>query len=182
MEASPKAAGSRGIRELLNKNPIVKVGAVLLFFVLAAVVFIQTRPNLTGRMYFSSDDGKTWFVDEAQAAPFEKDGATAYQAEVFTIDQGKTLFVGYLLRYKPEARERMNAIIRDPKSLGVLSGFEVKKPGGDKWYGPDDSGTSQFGPGYAGEGYTSVTAVTGPKGERAVRVTPDTLELVRKGG
>jgi hypothetical protein len=89
------------------------------------------------KAYFSDDDGATWFADDrAKVPPFERNGKTAHGAEMFTCDGGKTLFVGWLRRYTPEAKKRreqmaQRATGQSPTIFGEMedpSGVEIKKP------------------------------------------------------
>ena len=60
--------------------------------------------------YFSTDDGKTWFADEAtKLAPFRKDGKDAVRAYVFKCADGKK-FIAFLERLTPEGKKKVEAI------------------------------------------------------------------------
>jgi len=59
-------------------------------------------------VYFSADDGKTYFpLDAATASPTQHDGKVAWRAHVFSCDGGKTLFVGYLSKFSPIIEESL---------------------------------------------------------------------------
>lgn len=64
-----------------------------------------TRPRIPTRAYYTIDDGQTWFEDDiSKVAPFEHEGKTAYRVQLFTCDDGKTVFPTYLERYTPQAK------------------------------------------------------------------------------
>src|SRR6267154_2521014 len=80
-----------------------------LFLVILAFIVFQTHgrgdvATASGKAFFSVDDGKTWFPDDAKnIPPFDKDGKQAVRAFVYRCADGTT-FVNYLQRYKPEAK------------------------------------------------------------------------------
>ncbi len=68
---------------------------------------------------------------------------------MFTCDHGDTHFVGYLLRFKPEAKLRiesqlkLGADTRGNRGPMDMNGAEVKRPGDSAWVGyfdPRDTG------------------------------------------
>lgn len=116
----------------------------------AVAIYLQARgpDSGPGRVYFSNDDGKTTFVDEAtKLAPFDKDGKPAYRAHVFEC--GGKRVVGYLSRYTPEAHQVLaeakaaRAAGRPPPNVIALSavgtyGMQVKRPGAPTWVSQAD--------------------------------------------
>src|SRR5690242_16978179 len=106
-----------GIRETTNQHPAIATAviAVLILGALGVGVWqFATSSNASGPtagdklLFFSDDDGKTWFTDDrTKLAPFDHNGKKAYQAMVFTCDGGKTKFVAYLMRYTPEFKAKM---------------------------------------------------------------------------
>ena len=78
-----------GIRETLNKNPSITTGVTIGIIVVALVAIIYqamgNRPNLTPpRLYYTTDDGKNWFDEEAsKIPPFDHKGAQAVRVYVF---------------------------------------------------------------------------------------------------
>ena len=74
-----------GIRETINKNPIIPISLSALA-IIAAIFFVtrefacDKRP-VTGTpqaAYYTTDDGQTWFVDDIyKITPFDKDGKQA---------------------------------------------------------------------------------------------------------
>lgn len=92
--------------------------------------------------FYSTDDGKTWFVDDAEKIPpFDKDGKPAYRVYVYRCADGKP-FISHLERYTPEAKKKLEEIVAkgpdadvDPGVMEMIymNGVEVKDPGtGDK--------------------------------------------------
>jgi hypothetical protein len=85
--------------------------------------------------WFTTDDGKTWFADDAQKIPpFEKDGKEAVRVFVFTCDDGKTHWAGYLQKYSPEAKrvlERGEAPANVDEIL--MKGTLFKNLGDEQW-------------------------------------------------
>ena len=141
------------IREKLGESKIggLLVGVVLL--VIAGVALtIELWPttqhvNLATN-YYSDDDGKTYYSDSLfKFSPYAHEGKTAYRAFVYQSDHGK--FVGFLLRYKPYARKRLEdaynkaqASGADPQKAVLLTianndirygGAEVRFPADTKW-------------------------------------------------
>lgn len=129
-----------GVREAIQSKRGVVVAAV--FFLIAVIV---TYSQMTGRTsnstldgtggYFSIDDGTTWFeADASKIPPFEYKGQQAVRAYVFTCDGGKTRFVGFLERYRPDAKQLLEKGNSGAPSLAannsvlISNGVEVKPP------------------------------------------------------
>lgn len=137
-----------GIRETLNKNPGITTG-VTAAIILIALVFIIWQAGGGGgvgaaqaKSFYSVDDGKTFFVDDAEKIPpFEHEGKTAVRAHVYTCDDGKTKQVAYLERYTDQAKKVMEKMrsgeVTDQQIMAMeeiqMTGILVKAPGtGDK--------------------------------------------------
>lgn len=137
------------VRQTLREKPMA-AGAVAAGLLLTAVICIglQSRgpdgPAAGERAFFSIDDGKTWFADDAKKRPpFTKDGKEAVRAYVYRSSDGKT-FVNHLERFTPEAKQALDEADKaDPKGKGAAdlssvqsaytSGRELKRPGEAKW-------------------------------------------------
>jgi hypothetical protein len=149
-----------GLRETLNENPGITTAATAII-ILGAVVFVVLSVMRgdgadagTGgeKAYFSDDDGKSFFVDErTKVPPFDRNGKPAVRAQLFTCDGGKTKFVGWLERYTPEAKKRLENQIQQnggkmPMVLEDEGGVEMKKPGtGEKgWVKRGDPAVEQI--------------------------------------
>jgi len=166
------------LRETLNAKPVYAmtgVGGLLLIGLV--VVFFQARgpsaPVARNQEFFTVDDGKTWFKDDAtKLPPFDKGGKQAVRAYVFRSAKG-TEFVNHLERFKPEARRALEeAATSDPNAKGpprnlaaiqsaYIGGREVKRPGEPKW---TSAGSFREA--------AQVTAIKSPDGSEAVAVEP----------
>lgn len=134
-----------GLREKLN-HPAALVVVVATLCLIMAVLWL-TRGNeaaeqsFINKAYFSIDDGKTVFVDDAgKLPPFNHDGKPAYRCMVYTTDARKTQYVGYLLRYPEDVKKKYEVAMqsRDPGAAmrqgTILSASaEVKQPGQADW-------------------------------------------------
>src|SRR5213083_2596184 len=76
----------------------------------------------TERAFFTVDDGKTWFIDEAtQLAPFQRDGKEAVRA--YVIECNGKRFVNHLERYTPEGKQamlRLREVVKKGPPPGAL--------------------------------------------------------------
>ena len=132
-----------GLRETLNENPRLTTGITvgIIVIVLAWILWprggAQTGDGGGGvatQTFFTTDDGQTWFPDDAtKIPPFKKDNKDAVRAVVYKCG-GKT-FVNHLERYDAAAQK---ALAANTGSDAVMSdsletGLEVKAPGGKDW-------------------------------------------------
>src|SRR5580765_361837 len=108
------------LRASLSGKPIRAIAvAVVLLLIGLAIIASQLRsasaPVSQSQAFFTIDDGKTWFADDAaKLPPFDKDGKQAVRAYVFRSDKGK-VFVNHLERFKPDAKRAINKASRtDP--------------------------------------------------------------------
>ena len=131
-----------GIRETLNQNrlptvlvAVVAVGVAMTWAVLRVKNSGGNDPIPSGRCWFTIDDGRSWFADDARKlAPFEHQGKLAVRCYVYTCDGGKTKFVTHLERYSPEAKRAIkeraeNRQVAAPMMGSFAAGVEVKAPG-----------------------------------------------------
>lgn len=135
-----------GVREKLNDNPGV-TSAVTIAIIIIVLIFIfwpsggiGGGASGPGKMFFSDDDGKTWFPDDAtKIPPFDHNGKQAVEAVVYKCD-GKT-FVNHLKRYTSAGKKKMEEInakkdaMIDPSVMETIQsrGVEVKLPGAKDW-------------------------------------------------
>lgn len=140
------------LRDTINRNAkfVAATVAVLLVAALGWYAFQtrSTRPpgSAATRQFLSTDEGKSWFLDQSgEFAPVQHDGAAAVEAVVFTCDEGKTRWAGYLRRYSPRGKEIMQTIRanvetgRPPEILPELPAeTEVKLPGQADWIKTSD--------------------------------------------
>lgn len=144
-----------GIRETLNQNPAITTGATIGIIVIALIFIVMQiiprGPDMPSESFFTTDDSSpeaalaALFEDDIEKIPpFDHNGKTAYRAQVFTCDKGKTRFVAYIERYTPEAKKRMTELRANagkPPAEGMpplgmdpmMTGVEYKKPGGKEW-------------------------------------------------
>ncbi len=131
-----------------RKKSKVVIGAVLVAVIGAVAVLVVSRSSSGDgvddrpqRSFFTIDDGKTWFADDAaKVPPFTKDGKEAVRAYVFKCHDGKQ-FVAYLERYTPDGKQRIEQLsARSEKDKEVVAfvadepaGVEVKMPGQAVW-------------------------------------------------
>jgi len=144
------------LRQSLNQNPklaVVLAAGGILIALLAAVWALWPGNGLAsantgqpGQVFFSSDDGKTFFADDpSKIPPFEKDGKQVYRAYVFRGADGKP-FVSCLARYTPQVKQQLQAIYarppeqRNPMVIAQLEldCLEVKAPGQSEWLSRSD--------------------------------------------
>ena len=106
------------IRETLNKYPGRVSGVMIAVIVLAlgCVLYWETsssgpRPLLINKLYYSADDGASYYPDMATIVPpyTNKDGKTAVRAYVFKC-QGGSPFVGYLEKFTPQSKELYDSV------------------------------------------------------------------------
>jgi len=133
-----------GIRETFNRHEkvVITFGAGVIATALLLIVgqLLRDRPHVvpsTVQLFYSDDDGRTWFVDDAsKAPPFDHNGNQAVRAEVFRCRDGVP-FVGCLLRYSDAAKAMIaRTAAADPNS-GTVQRYdglmESKKPGETTW-------------------------------------------------
>jgi hypothetical protein len=146
------------VRKAIQGKPVFGVGIAIVMLLLAGLIIAreywpQKKPDAS-RAYLTDDDGKTWYVESAYSVPpLDHDGKTAVFAEIFTYDGGSKQFCGYLQKYTPEAKKRLDASIAEAVQNGqqpgsaklfqdhwfMQQGTLVKSVGpGDKWISVSD--------------------------------------------
>jgi len=128
---------SAGIRETLGNSRMIGVVAVLV--ALVAGWWAMTSMSKPGQMLtFTTDDGKSTFEESnVMVPPFSRKGAEAVQAVMVSCDGGKTMIVGYLAKYDPDARRTVESMIKNNRG-GMMPLPEIKKPGDSNWVKPAD--------------------------------------------
>ena len=126
-----------GIRDIIEKQkrwfvPIVAAGIVVSFYSIWQSARSGELSEVVSRVYFSDDDGKTYFVEDiAKDYSFDHDGKPAYRAFVYKCASSSP-FVGFLGR-RTEGPKRPSPDARyatDSHSAPL----EIKKPGDSKWF------------------------------------------------
>ena len=137
-----------GIRETLNENPRLTTGVTAGIIAVTLIWIIWSNLggggaatiNDGGQVFFTDDDGKSWFADDAKKVPpFDHNGKEAFRAHVYKCD-GKT-FVNHMERYTPAAKKKMEEIMAKPEAMNdptVMEsiqsvGLEFKSPGQPNW-------------------------------------------------
>jgi len=139
------------VREIINRNSKLTLAVMIVgvFTVLSVAAYQARMPSVIVPTsgYFSDDDGKTYFQDDAsKIPPFDHNGKPAVSAYLFTAGDGKP-FVGYLERaISAEARDAVitarRQLIEQASSRSIpdssvieqiAKSMEVKRPGADKW-------------------------------------------------
>jgi hypothetical protein len=133
------------IREKLDQfKSAGAIAAVLMIIGACIYAYMNSgdlRPPGYRSVFFTTDDGKTWFEDSVEnVAPYTKDGKQAVQAHVYSCNGGKVKFVGYLERMSPEAKaeidkyKAMNSMPDTPTAQRIYEGgVQVKRPGEPEW-------------------------------------------------
>lgn len=128
-----------GVRDQINSKPAI-AGAVIagVIVLLIAFIFLQLRANhespISGeRMYYTTDDGRTWFADAVEKIPpFDHNGSMAVRCYVFKTSNSAP-FVGYLETYTQPVHDRLAGITKGLAPIDQWSGTLVKRPGDAKW-------------------------------------------------
>jgi hypothetical protein len=145
-----------GLRESIKSNQFLAVALAGVMIVGSGIaIFLQARDDgsvYSGKVYFSNDDGKSFFPDAStRLPPFDKDGKPAYRAHVFEC--GGKRVTGYLSRYTAEALKALGEAnasrgtgkpppnVRQLATIGT-TGTEVKRPGDTKWVSQADAASA----------------------------------------
>lgn len=128
-----------GIRSIMNEKPVISIVVVAMF--VGAAVWIAIGSTLPpqikeGKVYFSADDGKTWFADRASTVtPYTKDGQEVVRAYVCQCKDGKP-FVGLLSKQNPNAPSNTSGRQTGggfPGGPAAMAAIEFKRPGESSW-------------------------------------------------
>ena len=142
------------VREWIDKNKQLAAVAtvILLAFSIGMVVYQLLPEGPITKAWYTSDDGRTWFkASNRRVAPFAHEGKEAVEAFVFECE-GKE-FVGYMRRYKPSGKKRLEEYYaaedagKEP-DVGKLAGLdfllEYKRPGEKEWTSELHKGTEMM--------------------------------------
>ena len=127
------------IRESINNNSTISIIVIVAASGLAVAATAwefasPSRDRGPDRVFFTTDDGKTYFADSSKlVAPFDHDGKEAVQSFVYRCS--KTQFVGYLMKYSLQGKTELEkAHAAGMASIGLAaSEVLVKKPGDASW-------------------------------------------------
>jgi hypothetical protein len=133
-----------GIREEINKRSGLSTVISAIFVGVAIIVLLiqfwpSPAPKVPSHMFYTVDDGKTWFADDVKrTSPFMKDGKTVYRCFVYSCDKCGTTFVAYLTRQSTAGNAPTADAGDDLPPLPALPAWEVKKPGSQEWVKTSD--------------------------------------------
>jgi hypothetical protein len=136
----------KGLVETLRGQPVavgLAAGTVLLVMVIVLVLRSGDSSSVAAskggaKLYFTDDDGKTWFLEDAKKIPpfVGSRGKDTYRAVLYRCGHGK-VFVGHLEGYDEATKRTMTqAVAKDPRAaenMPFLGGMKVKRPGGKRW-------------------------------------------------
>ncbi len=134
-----------GLRETIQKNPsLVSTAALGLIVLAVGLTFLgQSRAADDGypNVYWTSDDGKTFFEDRLDLLPPHVNDKGVEQVRAFVFRDGPqgTPFVAYLMKYTPEGKAKLQEVVGSGKPLseGLRSlppqATLYKKPGTGNW-------------------------------------------------
>lgn len=129
------------IRRLLSKNGTSAVIVAAALIVIGVLLIWRqlshsgaNLPSITAKDFYSDDDGKTWFEDDAgNVPPFDHNGKLAYRVEVYRCDDGKP-FVSYLAGYDEDDRQKIASAPLERRGYVRVELHEmVKRPGVAAW-------------------------------------------------
>jgi hypothetical protein len=145
-----------GVRETVNRRPASLVSGIIVTALLAGTwgwKSFDRRPRTVagfGKAFFTTDDGQSWFVDSAEnIPPFDYDGKTAYQVQVFRCAHGGE-FAAFMQSYSSSTKAMLEkAIARgmsgaDVRELEMNNPPMVKKPGASQWLSDNPQQEDQY--------------------------------------
>lgn len=172
--AAPNTATAAAPKK--RSNPWLVTALLLIIAGTGVVIWQETRPKPRDepvlRAYYTTDDGKTWFTDDAERLPpFDHDGRQAVRLHLFTCDEGKTRFVGYLEKLPEEAFTTLKAEGQDPAKMddddiAERFGWLAKRPGDAEWRNSNKEK----------EAYQAIVQARCPNGALAMPVFPRNTE------
>lgn len=140
-EVIPKSTAEVGI---LNRHKRVTIVVAILAILAASAwltYFYWPGPDVSSPIYawYTVDNGASWFQDSAERIPpFEHEGKQAVRLHLYSCDDGKTTFVGYLQKLPEEAFKKYRDKGIDPAKvdddeLAKESGWLMKRPADPEW-------------------------------------------------
>lgn len=138
-----------GIREALNQKPGITAGIAAMItgaavlYIIWQSIFGVNESSMPTSAYFTTDDGKTWFVDDiSKAVPFIKDGQVAVRVHLYSTDGGQTKIPLYLEKLTDKGLKIHEAARANEKDISAMISANdrlqrewlVKRPGDEKWY------------------------------------------------
>lgn len=105
-----------GLREKMNENPRVTTAITAGVVVVALMLIVyQLWPEAPiqplSKAYYTVDDGQTYFVEDIdKVPPFMHEGKEAVRAHVMQCGETGKPFVGWLEKFTPEAKKKLDAL------------------------------------------------------------------------
>jgi hypothetical protein len=133
------------VREYLEKHPQIGTvfGIILLLvggFVVVRHLTSSTRTEPTTNFYFTADDGKSKVGMPFGTVPSALvEGKEYVSVFLFSKDGGKSSEIGFLQKYSPEAKKKIEDAIAKGSAFSEATMFVrdtdvlVKKPGDAEW-------------------------------------------------
>lgn len=131
-----------GLRETLNKRPLIAYSIVSVMVAIAAYVIYTTLSgsgsSIPTQVYYTADDGQTYYVDSAKLIPpFESDGKTVLRAFVYECHDEE--FVNHLMRFRPDSHDAIRSEQAESDSPDLTataySAREIRRSGESEWVG-----------------------------------------------
>ncbi len=119
---------------------ILSVAVILVAGAVTAWEIQANRRSTRNLAFFTTDDGKTWFLDDADSIPpFDYGGKEAVRCYVYETAK-RTKFAGYLLKFTPKAKAAMLAATPEGRERlrGDASAAMLKRPGQTAWISGQD--------------------------------------------
>ena len=136
------------LREQINQNPgkaaaivagIALLSLIVIFYQLSGRTKIALPPALPDQAFYTDDDGKTFYADDAKnLPPYQHNGKTAYRAAVYSDNNGHQ-WIGLLESLDPAQKKQADGLIKDgmpPRYAFPEKTALVKKPGEARWINP----------------------------------------------
>lgn len=163
------------VRQTLNRRPLSSLTVIILLALMAGIwgwKSIDRSPRTItglGKAFFTTDDGQSWFVDSAaNIPPYDCDGKTAYQVQVFQCSHGGP-FVAFMQSYSPSTKAMLEKAVAggmcgaDVRDLEMNNPPMVKKPTASQWLSDAPQQEDQYrdtmrvvGPDGSGDGLEKV--------------------------
>jgi hypothetical protein len=128
-----------GLRDQANQKATITGGVIVgVIVILVGIIILQLRANHEStasgdKMFYSSDDGRTWFADAVEKIPpFDHEGEPAVRCYVFKTSSSAP-FVGYMETYTQALHDQLAGLTKSPAPIDPWSATLVKRPGDANW-------------------------------------------------
>jgi hypothetical protein len=138
------------LRETLNKYPKVAVGVLAIVVTASISLAFRMGSDSAGgvptQLYYSADDGQSFFVDNAERIPpFDHGGKQAVRASVYRYGASGKPFVAYLERLNADGQKKVldPQLTSDQRAELASRYSEIKKPGEKDWVRANSAAASR---------------------------------------